>query len=129
MSLDIEKWFTDSEAGHDWQDFDLVLAKPALLPRLQSYLADSNGSDEKKETVISALVELLSEIRRNPSGEDMEKIAGEVKAIIRRHSDIAEQAIPELGLVQGITVQKLLGLPVPFGFPQWALDAADDNCS
>jgi hypothetical protein len=127
MPDDVEKWFTDLEYGRDWQDFDLILAKPSLLSRLQNYLADPNGSDEKKSIVVSALIELLSDVRQNPK-EGQKGVADSIKATIQEHSEIAEAAIPELGLIQGITVQRLLGLPVPPGLPQWALDAAAENC-
>jgi len=128
MSDDVEKWFTDLEYGREWQDFDLVLANPQLLPRLESYLTDPNGSDEKRLIVISALIEFLSEVRRNPRMECRKDVAETIRATIRKHGDIAELALPELGLVQSITVQKLLGLPVPAGLPQWALDDAAENC-
>jgi hypothetical protein len=127
MSEDIEKWFSDPEHGADTQDMDLVLADLEFLPRLKAYLDDPTGTEFKKAEVISALLELLEHDCPRDGGPDTARLAEDIKATIRQHRDVAQSALPDLGLIKEVVLRIILGLSIPSDYPQWVIDRAHEQ--
>jgi hypothetical protein len=116
MCEDLEKWFSDPKYGEDWQDTDLILADVELLPRLKAYLDEPAAPDVKKQEVISALLELLEHNCPRDGGPDAARLAEDIRATIRQHADIAQRALPNLGVPNEVVLRSILGLPIPSGY-------------
>jgi len=114
---DVVKWLSDPAYGLDIQDFDLVLADRGLLPQLKAYLDDINSIEEKKATVLMALLELLGDC----STTDTKALGEEIKSIVRSHADFAERAAPAMGPIQEVMVRRILNLPIPSDIPEWVI--------
>jgi hypothetical protein len=127
MSHNVKQWFTDQASGADWQDMDLVLADVQYLPRLQTYLAEPSAPHFKKVDAISALLEMLEHDCPRDSSQDTANLADDLRTTIRRHADIAQSALTELGPVKGVVLRSILGLPIPSDYPQWIIDQARDE--
>jgi hypothetical protein len=127
MSDDVDRWFSDAEYGADWQDMDLILADLEFLPRLKTYLDEPSAPEFKKIDAISALLELLEHECPRDSGADSGRLAEELRATIRQHSDVATSALSMLGPVKEVVLRSILGLPVPADFPQWIIDRAREE--
>jgi hypothetical protein len=114
---DVAKWLSDPAYGLDKQDFDLVLAHRDLLPQLRAYLDDINSIEEKKATVIMALLELLGDC----STSSANALGEEIKAILRSHGNFAERAAPAMGPIHEVMVRRILNLPIPSDIPEWVI--------
>jgi hypothetical protein len=127
MCEDLEKWFSDPKHGEDWQDTDLILADVELLPRLKAYFDEPSAPDFKKQEVISALLELLEHDCPRDGGPDTARLAEDIRATIRQHADIAQRALPNLGIPNEVVLRNILGLPIPSDYPQWVIDIAHEH--
>jgi hypothetical protein len=127
MSEDLAKWFSDPKHGEGMQDMDLVLADVGLLPRLKTYLDEPSAPEWKKQEVISALLELLEHDCPRDGGLEAARLADDIRTTIRQHADIAERAMPNLGLPNEALLRCMLGLPIPSGYPQWMIDLARER--
>jgi hypothetical protein len=127
MTHDVEQWFLDPNCGADWQDMDLVLAQPEYLPRLKSYLAEPDAPEFKKVEAISALLELLEHKCPREGDADTARLAYDIRSTIRRHHDVADAAMAQLGPVKEVVLRQILGLPIPPDRPQWILDRAREE--
>ncbi len=127
MSEDLDKWFSDPKHGEDWQDTDLILADVELLPRLKAYLDEPSAPEFKKQEVISALLELLEHDYPRDGSPDTPRLAEDIRATIRQHADIAQRALPNLGIPNEVLLRRILGLPIPSGYPQWVIDHAHEH--
>src|SRR5688572_11614148 len=127
MCEDLEKWFSDPKYGEDWQDTDLILADVELFPRLKTYLDEPSAPDFKKQEVISALLELLEHDCPRDGGPATVRLAEDIRATIRQHADIAQRALPNLGIPNEVVLRSILGLPIPSGYPQWVIDLAHEH--
>jgi len=105
----------------------LVLADLEFLPRLKAYLDDPTGTEFKKAEVISALLELLEHDCPRDGGPDKARLAEDIKATIRQHRDVAQSALPDLGLIKEVVLRSILGLSIPSDYPQWVIDRAHEQ--
>ncbi len=119
----VDRWFSEPDFGLDDQDVDLILADLKFLPRLRAYLDDPNSVDEKKVTVIMALLQLIR--LRNANGVFLLRFF-EVEQILKQHSEIAKRAIESVGLIEMAVIMKVLGIPVPPEYPKWVEQQADE---
>jgi hypothetical protein len=127
MSHDVEQWFSDPKSGADWQDMDLVLAQLEYLPRLTAYLASSDAPEFKKVEAISALLELLEHDCPRDGGAEAERLGHEIRTTIRRHREMADSAMSQLGPVKEVVLRSILGLSIPSNYPQWVIERAHEE--
>jgi hypothetical protein len=98
------------------------LAEKEFFPMLARYLDDCMGVEAKKFMVIMALLGLLEQTTKEDRG-----FANQIKAILKKHSEIAEMSIPELGPIPGVIIHKILGREIPADTPYWVIDRADEK--
>jgi hypothetical protein len=122
---DIEKWFMDPDYGKEIQDMDFALAEPTFVPRLEGFLAESQVLSEKRVTVITALLLLLSDIKREDCSQEWASLSDRIKATIRKYPELVEIAIPELSLLHSVIAKRLLNQPLSELTPPEIIDEAD----
>jgi hypothetical protein len=127
MNDDIDRWFSEAEYGADWQDTDLILADLDFLPRLRIYLNEPSAPEFKKIDALSALLELLEHECPRDGGADSERLAEDLRATIRQHSDLVTSALSSLAPVKEVVLRSILGLPIPADYPQWIIERAREE--
>jgi hypothetical protein len=127
MTNDVKRWFAESECGLDYQDFDLVLADPALLPEMHQYLANVSGSRGKKIEIICALLELLKQAWAGKTERESRELIQQIQTLIKAHVEIAKEALTSLGPVDEVILRKVLQLAIPEDFPQWVEERANEH--
>ncbi len=124
---DIDRWFSEPEfamPSTENQDWDIVLGKPDLFPRLKAYLEQAESPEAKKGIVVAALLELLEHYCPRDGRPESARFAEEIRAVIRRHASIAKLAMEDSSDAGEIVIRKISGLPIPDYFAQWDREEA-----
>jgi hypothetical protein len=121
LPSEIQRWFLD----HDYakpttkeQDWDLVLADWKYVPLLIKYAEDPANLLEKRFEAFSALM-VLQGHREEGAAPCQRNLHQEIKRIVLAHPDFAREASTQwLGLIESLTVKKMLGDEIPADVPQ-----------
>gem|GEM_PF-4210732 len=126
MPSDIRRWFLEqhyAKPSIQDQDWDLGLAEWEYLPLLIEYIEDPVNPLEKRFETFSALMVLQGLKSSGPGTERRKKLTQEIRRIVLGNQEFARKVADEwLGLVEALTVQRMLGDDIPEDVPQWIHD-------
>ncbi len=123
MPPDIRRWFLEREyakpSAQD-QDWDLILAEWEYVPLLIEYTEDPANLLDKRFESFSALMVLQGYEKKDSDTERKKDLNQEIRRLIDENREFARDVSQgRLGLVEALTVRKMLGEEIPGDVPQW----------
>jgi hypothetical protein len=123
MPLDIRRWFLERDYAKPSvqdQDWDLILAEWEYVPLLIEYAKDPANLLDKRFEAFSTLMVLQGHTGSGPEDDRKKKLNQEIRRIVLGNQDFAREVSQQwLGLVEALTIQRMLGQEISQDIPQW----------
>lgn len=126
MPSDIRRWFLQQDYAKPSiqdQDWDLMLAEWDYVPLLIEYIGDPVNPLETRFEAFSALMVLQALKASGPGAERRKRLTEKIRRVVLRDQEFARKVAGEwLGLVEALTIRRMLGDSTPEDVPRWIHD-------